>query len=99
VLVPRAFSLQDAAAYSGVPVRALWRFVADGRLMLIRLPDCRRVLLDRLDLDALLEAHKTAGGTSPERRAAASRAGYASAEKRRRDADPGASGPSPARGA
>jgi hypothetical protein len=39
-------------------VRALWRYIGDGTLRPIRLPGCRRILLDRLDLDQLLEAHK-----------------------------------------
>src|SRR5262249_44251791 len=47
-----------ASAYSGIPVRRLWAYIREGRLQVIRPPGMRAVLLDRLDLDHLLEAHK-----------------------------------------
>jgi excisionase family DNA binding protein len=73
-LLPRAFPLRvtvtkaklgqpavrafPATAYSGIPVRTLLRLIAAGRLRPIRVPGMGRLLLDRLDLDALLEASK-----------------------------------------
>jgi len=59
-----------AVAYSGLPERRLWALIADGLLRPIRPPGCRLVLLDRLDLDALLERWK-AGPASASRRAQA----------------------------
>ena len=56
----RALTLPLAAAYSGVPVRGLWRFISAGMLHPIRPPGCRRVLVDRLELDGLLESWKQA---------------------------------------
>lgn len=55
-LLPRGLPLPAAAAYSGVPVRALWRLIAGGLLAPVRVPGTRRVLLLRDDLDRLLEA-------------------------------------------
>ncbi len=55
-LLPRGLSLPAAAAYSGVPVRALWRLIAEGRLAAVRVPGCRRVLILKDHLDLLLEA-------------------------------------------
>ncbi len=60
-LLPRGLPMRAAAAYSGLPERTLWRLVAAGRLRPIRVPGCRRVLLDRADLDRLLESCKEAG--------------------------------------
>lgn len=57
-LLPRGLTIAGAAAYLGLSVRRLWAYIAAGRLRPIRPPGARRVLLDRLDLDALLEAHK-----------------------------------------
>ena len=59
-LLPRGLPIAAAVAYSGIPARRLWAYLAEGRLRPIRLPGMRRVLLDRLDLDALLEAGKGA---------------------------------------
>ena len=53
----RAF---PATAYSGIPVRTLLRLIEAGRLRPIRVPGMGRLLLDRLDLDALLESSKDA---------------------------------------
>lgn len=57
-LLPRGLSITAASAYSGIPARRLWALIAEGRLRAIRLPGMRRVLLDREDLDQLLDAHK-----------------------------------------
>jgi hypothetical protein len=57
-VLPRGLPLPDASRYSGIPVRRLWDYISAGRLRPIRLPGMRRVLLDRLDLDALLEGAK-----------------------------------------
>lgn len=54
----RGLPLMAASAYSGIPVRRLWALIAAGRLPVIRIPGMRAVLLDRADLDALLEHHK-----------------------------------------
>ena len=58
-LLPRGLPLPAAAAYSGVPVRALWRLIAAGRLAPVRIPGTRRVLLLREQLDALIDASVT----------------------------------------
>jgi excisionase family DNA binding protein len=55
-LPPRGLPLKAAASYSGVPVRSLWRLIAEGRLVPVRVPGVRRVLLLREEIDALLEA-------------------------------------------
>jgi excisionase family DNA binding protein len=57
-LPPRGLRLPMAAAYSGIPVRSLWRLVKAGTLPVIRVAGTRRVLIDRGDLDRLLEASK-----------------------------------------
>jgi len=57
-LPARGLPLTVAAVYSGVPVRRLWAYIATGVLQPIRPPGCRRVLVDRLDLDRLLESWK-----------------------------------------
>jgi hypothetical protein len=59
-LLPRGLPLPVAADYSGIPVRRLWQYLASGRLHAIRPPGCRRVLLDRRDLDRLLDEWKQA---------------------------------------
>lgn len=48
--------MEAGAAYVGVSRRQLYRLVESGRLRLVRLPGCRRVLVDRLELDRLLDA-------------------------------------------
>jgi len=74
-LLPRGLPIAAAARYSGIPARRLWAYIEAGRLQEIRLPGCRRVLLDRVDLDALLEAGKGAerAGASPAVRLTAGR--------------------------
>src|SRR5262249_9028019 len=54
--LPRGLPLPAASAYSGVPVRALWRLIADGELVPVRVRGTRRVLLLRETLDELLES-------------------------------------------
>jgi excisionase family DNA binding protein len=47
-----------ASAYSGISRRRLWALIADKSLPAIRVKGTRRVLIDRDDLDRLLEASK-----------------------------------------
>jgi hypothetical protein len=54
----RGLPLEAAAAYSGIPVRRLWAFIAAGELQVVRLPGMRALLVLREDLDALLTAHR-----------------------------------------
>jgi excisionase family DNA binding protein len=56
-LLPRGLSLGVAADYVGLSRRELYRLAERGLIHLIRLPGCRRVLVDRLQLDRLLEGH------------------------------------------
>jgi hypothetical protein len=58
-LLPRGLPLPAAATYSGIPVRSLWRLIAEGQLARVRVPGCRRVLILRDELDALLLAHRS----------------------------------------
>lgn len=58
---PRGLSVPDAAEYSGLPTRAIWRLVASGGLPAVRVPGVRRVLVLRDDLDTLLTAYRTPG--------------------------------------
>jgi hypothetical protein len=51
--------MATASIYSGIAVRRLWAYIAEGRLRPIRPPGMRRVLVDRLDLDRLFEEWKT----------------------------------------
>jgi hypothetical protein len=60
-LLPRGLPIPAASSYSGLPIRRLWSFIASGVLPAIRVPGVRRVLLDRLDLDRLLEEHRQGG--------------------------------------
>jgi hypothetical protein len=71
VPLPRAFPLRvtrgrgaapeyPASAYSGIPLRTLMRLIAAGTLRPIKVPGMGRCLLDRLDLDRLLESSKVA---------------------------------------
>ena len=47
-----------ASDYSGIPVRTLMRLIKSRQLRPIQVPGMGRFLLDRLDLDALLEQSK-----------------------------------------
>ena len=51
----RALSLQAGAAYLGLSRRTVCRFVDQGLLHLVKFPGCRRALLDRKELDALVD--------------------------------------------
>ena len=63
-LQPRGLPMPAASAYSGLSRRRLWALIADQQLRPIRPPGCRRVLIDRHDLDRLLEGWKgTVSGT------------------------------------
>ena len=55
---PRGLSIAQGAHYLGVSRREVYRFMEQGVLCPVRLPGRRRVLLDRRDLDALLDASK-----------------------------------------
>jgi excisionase family DNA binding protein len=57
-LPPRGLPLPLAAQYSGLSVRGVWRLIRGGRLPVIRVAGTRRVLIDRGDLDRLLDAAK-----------------------------------------
>jgi hypothetical protein len=65
-LLPRGLPLPAAAAYSGLPRRALWHLIAAGQLRPIQVAGTRRVLLARVDLDGLLERAKAAPPGGPE---------------------------------
>src|SRR5262245_62160161 len=67
---PRLLSRQDAARYLSVSTREIDRLIEIGKLAVVRLPagrhrngasverPNRRVLIDRLELDALCTAHR-----------------------------------------
>jgi excisionase family DNA binding protein len=60
---PRLFDVDAAASYLSVSVDVVRRLVADGTIKRVRLPsaggyDLRRVLVDRRDLDALVDGSK-----------------------------------------
>lgn len=57
-LLPRGLSVDVAAGYLGISRRALYRLASRGLVPMIRFPGCRRVLVDRLALDRLLERAK-----------------------------------------
>jgi excisionase family DNA binding protein len=62
-LQPRLLALKEAAAYLGVSTWTIRAYLADGRLQRVRLPgrgggELERLLLDRGDLDALIEEGK-----------------------------------------
>jgi excisionase family DNA binding protein len=52
-MLPRGLSVPAAAKYLGVSRSELYRLVGTGVITLMRLPGCRRVLVDRLALDRL----------------------------------------------
>ena len=54
--LPRGLPLRDASSYSGLSVRLLWKLIAEGKLAPVRVPGCRRGLLLREHLDALLSS-------------------------------------------
>lgn len=54
----RCLDLGAASGYLGLAPRTVWRMVEKGTLRPIRFPKVRKVLFDRADLDALVEASK-----------------------------------------
>jgi hypothetical protein len=61
-ITPRLLSLQRAATYLGIEARGVQRLIAAGKISIVRLPsvhaengDMRRILIDRFELDALVE--------------------------------------------
>lgn len=65
-LSPRLLDVAGSAAYMSVSPRSIRALVARGRLPRVLVPgangqDMRRVLVDRLDLDRLIEAWKERG--------------------------------------
>lgn len=54
-LPPRGLSVTAGSAYLGISRTELYRLVGMGVISLIRLPGCRRVLVDRVALDRLLD--------------------------------------------
>ena len=56
-LQPRLVDLRDAGAYLGISVRSVANLMANGKLQPVRLLN-RRLLFDRADLDALIQAVK-----------------------------------------
>ena len=60
-LPPRGLSTTAGARYLGISRSELYRLVHAGHVTLIRLPGCRRVLVDRLALDRLLDPPSAEG--------------------------------------
>ena len=59
LLPPRLLSVRDAAAYlGGVSPWLIRRLIEEGALHPVKLAGARRVLLDRLELDALVAASR-----------------------------------------
>lgn len=56
----RLISLRDAEHYSGIPKDSIRKLITMRKLPAVELPGIRRVLIDREDLDALIDACKTA---------------------------------------
>jgi len=75
----------SASAYSGLPVRRLWTLISEGVLRPIRPPGARAVLVDRLDLDRLLEDWK--GGPADAARATQARRAVLARSRRRSGPD------------
>lgn len=74
---PRLLGLEQAAAYLSLSVWTVREYLAAGVLSRVELPSAtdgvtkgttRRVLLDRVDLDRLVEASKAGAEAVPERR-------------------------------
>jgi excisionase family DNA binding protein len=55
---PRLLSREATAAYLGTTTRSVDRLVGKGLLTPVRLPGLRRVLFDRAELDAFVDAGK-----------------------------------------
>jgi len=54
----RLMSLRQAEAESGIPKDSLRKLIADSSLPAVELPGIRRVLIDRQDLNDLIEQSK-----------------------------------------
>jgi len=65
---PRLLDIRSAALYLGVSTRTIEQWIADEILRPVQMPGMgrtlklRRVLLDRQDLDVLIERQKQAAG-------------------------------------
>jgi hypothetical protein len=57
-LPPRLLGAHDGGAYLGVSAWALRQLVDNGKLQRVTLPGINRLLVDREDLDALIEKAK-----------------------------------------
>ena len=57
-LPPRLLGVRDAALYLGVSPFTVRNMIRDGRLQNVSVPGLTRVLVDRLDLDSLIETWK-----------------------------------------
>jgi excisionase family DNA binding protein len=55
---PRLLSARSAAKYLGVPYTSLRDWALRGHIPIARVPDCRRLWLDRKDLDRAVESWK-----------------------------------------
>jgi excisionase family DNA binding protein len=64
----RLLKVPEAADYVGLTVRGLYRMFATGRLKPVRFPGVRRTLVDRDDLDALVEATRARTTSSTDSR-------------------------------
>lgn len=56
---PRLLGVREAGTYLGVSFWTVRNMLRDGRLCPVRVPGLVRVLVDRLDLDRLIEGWKT----------------------------------------
>jgi hypothetical protein len=54
----RLFDREKAATYLSITSKSLHRLVQKGVLTPVQLPEFRRVLFDKQDLDDLIETHK-----------------------------------------
>jgi len=63
---PRLASIEQAAVYLGFgtpghpAVRSVWRLIERGELVAVRLPGCRRTLVEWSALDALVDRSRDA---------------------------------------
>lgn len=61
-IAPRLLGLADAGRYAGVSTWSIRALIAADKLRAVKLPgangDMNRILIDRADLDALIEASK-----------------------------------------
>ena len=62
----RLFSLSEGARFLGLTVRTIQNLIARGTLHPVRIQGLRRTLLDRSDLERLVEAGRSPeGGDTP----------------------------------